>query len=93
MTMEILFLLFGSKGDKDGQFDNPWGISVDGEGKIVVVDTSDRIQIFDKDFNFLMKYECGNSKYIYHVCVDECGNIIYSQPFNHSVHILFTGPQ
>uniref|UniRef100_A0A915PYU1 B box-type domain-containing protein n=1 Tax=Setaria digitata TaxID=48799 RepID=A0A915PYU1_9BILA len=48
---------FGSEGSADGQFCRPWGICCDNKGRIVVADRSNnRIQIFDKEGNFLHKF-------------------------------------
>lgn len=41
----------------DGQFNEPWGVAVDGEGNIYVADTwNGRIQVFDADGAFLRKW-------------------------------------
>ena len=41
----------------DGQFQEPWGIAVDGDGRVYVADTwNHRIQVFDTDGNFLSKW-------------------------------------
>ena len=39
---------FGSHGFQNGQFNGPWGVEVDEEGRIIVADTfNNRIQVFD----------------------------------------------
>ena len=46
---------WGESGSGDGQFDRPWGITVDGKGDVYVVDWgNDRVQKFDADGTFLM---------------------------------------
>ncbi|MGD2207614.1 MAG: hypothetical protein PVH17_12645, partial [Anaerolineae bacterium] len=41
----------------DGQFQEPWGVTVDDEGRVYVADTwNHRIQMFDADGNFLRKW-------------------------------------
>ncbi len=41
----------------DGQFKTPWGLAVDGEGRVYVADTwNHRIQVFDGEGNFLGKW-------------------------------------
>lgn len=41
----------------DGQFKTPWGIAVDGQGRVYVADTwNHRIQVFDGEGNFLGKF-------------------------------------
>ncbi|EJD76381.1 B-box zinc finger family protein [Loa loa] len=48
---------FGSEGSADGQFCRPWGICCDNKGRIIVADRSNnRVQIFDKEGNFLHKF-------------------------------------
>jgi DNA-binding beta-propeller fold protein YncE/tetratricopeptide (TPR) repeat protein len=45
---------WGEKGDGQGKFRNPAGISVDGQGMVYVSDTGNhRIQVFNKDGKFL----------------------------------------
>jgi hypothetical protein len=59
-TGEITFLnSWGSTGDKDGEFDNPNGITIGPSGNIYVTDSlNHRIQIFDNDVDdtFLSKF-------------------------------------
>lgn len=44
----------GCQGDGRGQFNEPWGIAVDGDGNVYVADTwNHRVQKFDKDGNFV----------------------------------------
>jgi hypothetical protein len=46
--------MWGTRGNKPGQFDTPHAIASDRNGRIYVADRSnDRIQIFDSDGNFL----------------------------------------
>lgn len=41
----------------DGQFKTPWGVAVDGQGRVYVADTwNHRIQVFDGEGNFLGKW-------------------------------------
>ncbi|GMT00525.1 hypothetical protein PENTCL1PPCAC_22699 [Pristionchus entomophagus] len=48
---------FGGEGTGDGQLCRPWGICCDMTGRILVADRSNnRIQMFDKDGNFLSKF-------------------------------------
>uniref|UniRef100_A0A3Q2XBS3 E3 ubiquitin-protein ligase TRIM71 n=1 Tax=Haplochromis burtoni TaxID=8153 RepID=A0A3Q2XBS3_HAPBU len=57
-TFEGQFLLkFGEKGTKNGQFNYPWDVAVNSEGKILVSDTRNhRVQLFAPDGSFLNKY-------------------------------------
>jgi len=50
---------WGSMGDSDGQFRNPWGIAVDRyqTGRIYVADTgNNRVQVFSSDGRFLKQW-------------------------------------
>jgi len=52
-----LQFLIGEKGTTDGQFERPAGVCINQRGEIFVSDGSnDRIQIFDKEGRFLMKF-------------------------------------
>ncbi|PIC39922.1 hypothetical protein B9Z55_011456 [Caenorhabditis nigoni] len=52
---------FGEFGVMEGQFTEPSGVAVNGQGDIVVADTNNhRIQVFDKDGRFKFQFgECG----------------------------------
>jgi len=48
---------WGSNGTGDGQFNQPFGVGVDGSGNVYVVDRkNDRIQKFDSSGNFITKW-------------------------------------
>ena len=50
-------LRFGSEGGGDGQFNLPWGVTVDPKGDVYVADwRNDRIQRFTPDGEFVSKY-------------------------------------
>jgi peptidylamidoglycolate lyase len=49
---------WGEKGSKDGQFDLPHGIAVDGERRVYVVDRSNaRVQVFDREGSFIAQWK------------------------------------
>ncbi len=53
----VLIHIFGSQGNKDGEFNYPTNVAVDNDGKIYIIDTMNtRVQIFDQNYNFVMKY-------------------------------------
>ena len=85
---------FGSNGSEDGQFNSPYGVDVDEEGRIIVVDTlNHRIQVFDNDGSFLCSFgSFGSSEGQFHgpnnVVVDGDGNIIISDTFNHRIQVM-----
>ena len=49
---------FGSEGEEDGQFDNPWGITGSPNGQLLALTDcyNHRVQIFDRAGHFLRKY-------------------------------------
>lgn len=48
---------WGEEGSGDGQFNLPWGVTVDSDGNVWVADwRNDRIQKFTSDGRFLAKY-------------------------------------
>ena len=53
---------FGKQGDGDGEFNMPWGITIDKQGNIFIADwRNDRIQKFTADGKFLMKFGSSGS--------------------------------
>jgi DNA-binding beta-propeller fold protein YncE len=75
---------WGGLGSGDGQFDNPWGVSVDASGNVYVVDSFNRrVQKFDSSGNFLGKWGStglGDGQFMYPVgvAVDVSGNVYVS---------------
>tara|TARA_B000000475_G_C15904353_1_gene409935 strand:- start:324 stop:875 length:552 start_codon:yes stop_codon:yes gene_type:complete len=63
MTTEGDFVkTWGEEGNQLGNFDKPWGIKIINE-KVLVADwRNDRIQIFDKDGNFVDKFGKSGNK-------------------------------
>ena len=85
---------FGSRGSKDGQFNDPYGVDVDEEGRIIVVDTfNHRIQVFDNDGSFLHSFGSkGSSEGQFNapssVGVDRDGNIVICDSWNHRIQVM-----
>ena len=49
---------WGQKGSKEGQFDLPHGIAVDGESRVYVADRSNsRVQVFDREGSFVAQWK------------------------------------
>ncbi|CAN8001442.1 unnamed protein product [Ixodes pacificus] len=52
-------LVFGTEGSGDGQLCRPWGVCTDAGGRIIVADRSNnRIQVFNADGTFQLKFGC-----------------------------------
>ena len=50
---------FGCNGKENGQFSNPYGMSTDGKGNILVADYSNnRVQVFKEDDTFVQVIQC-----------------------------------
>ena len=85
---------FGSYGSEDGQFEGPYGVDVDEEGRIIVCDTyNHRIQVFDNDGSFLRSFGSkGSSEGRFNgphsVVVDRDGNIVVSDSWNHRIQVM-----
>ena len=70
---------FGSYGSEDGQFDEPYGVDVDEEGRIVVCDSGNgRVSVFEKDGTFLFSFGQHHMKRPYGVVIVSFGTIIVS---------------
>ena len=68
---------FGSFGSRYGQFNQPHGVDVDEEGRIIVADTlNHRIQVFENDGSFIRSLEGSQFKFPRSVVVDGDGNIV-----------------
>ena len=85
---------FGSKGSRHGQFNNPRGVGVDGEGRIIVSDTyNHRIEVFENDGSFIRSFGSkGSSEAQFNfprgVVVDRDGNIVVSDCWNHRIKVI-----
>ena len=85
---------FGSKGSQDGQFYEPYGVGVDGEGRIIVSDTyNHRIQVFDNDGSFIRSFGYKGSAPGGFTCptsvvVDGDGNIVISDCLNNRIKVI-----
>lgn len=87
----------------DGQFNEPWGVAVDGSGQIFVADTwNGRIQVFDAGGKFLRKWgyfnttngELGDSNALFGprgIAIDGDGNVLVADTGNK--RLLRFGPQ
>ena len=85
---------FGSYGSEDGQFNEPYGVDVDEEGRIIVADTlNDRIQVFDNDGSFLRSFGSkgsseGQLDTPSRVVVDGDGNIVICDCLNDRIQVM-----
>ena len=85
---------FGSNGSQLRQFNEPWGVDVDGAGRIIVADTyNHRIQVFDNDGSFLCSFGSegsseGQFRAPHGVAVDRDGNIVICDYWNHRIQVM-----
>jgi len=81
----------GHRGSNNAQFHNPTAICVNSKGEIIVADTyNHRIQIFNKEGQFLSKFgsygvENGKFNYPCGITVDNQDNIYVADTFNHRI--------
>ena len=83
---------FGGKGVEDGQLSTPHSIDIDKDGNVYVTDTgNNRIQKFDSDGNFLLKWGeegSGDGQFIklHDIAADPSGKFVYTLELkNHRV--------
>ena len=88
-------LIFGSKGNENGQFNYPYGIATNSEGEILVCDQDNhRIQIFSKDGQHLRQFgskgnEDGQFNQPRDVSIDPRNDqIIVVDTWNHRIQIF-----
>jgi len=87
-------LTFGSKGIADGAFGALRGVTCNSNGDILVTDSADRIQVFDKRFKFLFKIGTkgsGPGQFMnpHGLTVDQRnGNIVVADSGNHRIQIF-----
>ncbi len=85
---------FGAGGTEPGQFNQPYGIDVDGNGNIYVVDFGNhRVQKFDADFNVVWAtagfgYGAGRFWAPIRVVASDDGRVFVSDAYNNQVQVL-----
>jgi len=85
---------WGSKGNRDGQFDDPTSVAVDTtNNKVYVADPINRrIQIFDSDGNFLTKWsipQWGRTHGFEDLAIDSQRNRLYASSANMDAVMIF----
>uniref|UniRef100_A0A1I7U5Z5 BBC domain-containing protein n=1 Tax=Caenorhabditis tropicalis TaxID=1561998 RepID=A0A1I7U5Z5_9PELO len=94
ITTKGPILTFGKEGSGDGELCRPWGICVDQLGRVIVADRSNnRVQIFDKDGNFLSKFgTSGNRPGQFDrpagITVNTLNNIVVADKDNHRIQVF-----
>ena len=86
---------FGSEGSQEGQFLEPHGLAVDGEGRIFISDTfNHRIQVFNENGSFLFSFGSrGSSEGEFHkpfgIAIDQRkGHVVVSDSWNHRIQVM-----
>ncbi len=83
--------VWGSNGSGDGQFVTPRNLAVGSDGSIYVADSGNhRIQVFDKDGNFLLKWgsegaQPGQFSEPWGIAVAEDGTVFVADTWNHRI--------
>ena len=81
-------MIIGRQGSDDGEFINPQGVALDGEGNLYVADTGNsRVQVFDAEGNFLMAIADQRFTGPRYVAVDDVGRV-YVTDAAERVHIF-----
>jgi DNA-binding beta-propeller fold protein YncE len=84
---------WGSKGNGDGQFDDPTSVAVDTTNKVYVADPINRrIQIFDSDGKFLTKWsipQWGRTHGFEDLVIDSKRNRLYASSANMDAVLMF----
>lgn len=82
---------FGSKGEEDGEFDEPQCLSVDKAGNLIVCDSDNsRVQVFKLSGEFIAKFEACNFEEFKPVssAVLNDGRIVVCDEQNDCIHIF-----
>lgn len=84
---------FGGKGVGNGQFDTPLAVAVDVDGRVLVTDKNDRVQVFDPQGNFILKWgkhgrKDGEFNYPSCIAVDDEGSIFVCDSSNSRVQVF-----
>jgi len=86
-------LTFGSYGNGNGQFNNPYGVTVNTKGNIIISDSNHRIQIFDSAGKFISTFrsngnENGQFNYPHGITINSKGNILVCDRENFRIQIF-----
>jgi peptidylamidoglycolate lyase len=77
-----IFLEWGKKGKKPGEFDQPHAIDLDEKGNVYVADRqNNRVQVFDPNGKFLKEYTDKKMENLYSVTVDPANNHVLAIDF------------
>jgi len=88
-------LTFGSFGNGNGQFNNPYGVTVNSKGNIIISDHNHRVQIFNSNGQFLSKFGSkGNGNGQFNnpkgIIINSKEDIIVSDCSNHRIKFIST---
>jgi tripartite motif-containing protein 71 len=87
----VFLMAWGQQGTREGQFNAPEGIAVDGEGNVYVADTENhRVQKFDANGKFLLQWGSkgannGQFESPSGIALDKENNVYVADTFNHRI--------
>ena len=93
-TAASFYFAFGSQGNLDGQFNNPFGIAVGSGGNIYVADTANnRVQVFDSNGNVVSTFGSygtvgGQFSWPSGIAVDGGGKIYVADTLNDRIQVF-----
>lgn len=85
---------WGGKGNGDGQFDHPYGITLDNSGNVYVSDCNNhRIQVFGRTGRFIRKWGSegsgnGHLDRPHGISMDSSGNAYVADCYNHRIQVF-----
>jgi ribosomal protein L7/L12 len=74
---------FGGAGRGHGQFDSPWGIVTDGQGRVYVSDLGHPIQVFDSNGRYLDSF--GAAEVVFGIAINDQNEIFASERNRHRI--------
>ena len=89
VSAEVFLSSWDSEGSREGQFDNPWGISIDSSNNVYVVDMhNSRVQKFTSDGVFITSWGSETLQYPKNIHVSPNDNVYVVDTGSHSIQVF-----